>query len=155
MGRLSGCVNDDIRSYLFDCLSHRVAIAYVDLMVIKASNAFFEPLLVPARVPLGTEKYRPLIIVYSMDFESSVREVDADLGSNQTIGTGYQDFFTHLDFTHSSVKYFFRGLANRTVKMKLNGSWNHRNVFIKDPRSIRCSIMENYRFKSSPNWSEC
>jgi hypothetical protein len=95
MGRLSGCMNDDMWSYLVDCLSHRLAIAYVELMVVEASNAFLESPLVPACVTLGTEKHRTLIIVYPMDFESSVRKIQADLGSDQTIGTGYQHLFIH------------------------------------------------------------
>jgi hypothetical protein len=75
VGGLGGGVNYNIWSHLFDGLIDRVAVAYVHLMVIEMRNVLFESPPVPARVSLYAEENRALIVVYSMDFESSLREI--------------------------------------------------------------------------------
>jgi hypothetical protein len=78
-------VNYHLWHYLIDRLIDYIAISYVDLMVVKSRDAFLESSLIPTRVPLATEKYSALIIVYTMNFKTSVREIQANFGANQAI----------------------------------------------------------------------
>jgi hypothetical protein len=82
-------VNYQIWPYRIDHPIYRISIAYVYLMVIEVWNVFFESPLVPARISLRTEEDRTLVIVYPVYLESSVREIQANFGTDQTIRSGY------------------------------------------------------------------
>ena len=95
MRGLSRRVDDHRRPGLGD---HRIdpgPVAHVHLVMVKARKAVLQPPLVPARVALGAEEDRPLVVVDAMDFEPALAEIQAHLGSDQPVGTGDEDSLGH------------------------------------------------------------
>lgn len=52
-----------------------VPVTNVEFVVLKTSNRFREAILVPAGITLGTEKYRPLVVVHAVNRPTFRREV--------------------------------------------------------------------------------
>ena len=95
MRRLGRRVDDHRGPGLGD---HRVdpgPVAHVDLAMVKARKGVVQPALVPARVALGAEEDRPLVVVDAMDFEPALAEIQTHLGSDQPVGTGDEDSLGH------------------------------------------------------------
>jgi len=90
MARLGGRVHYKRRPKAFKGRMYCLTVANVDLMVVEAGMSGNEPLLVPARVTLRSEKIGPHVIINAVDFPSALAKVVNHLGANKTGGTRHE-----------------------------------------------------------------
>jgi hypothetical protein len=68
----------------------------------ETRDHLLEPLLVPARVSLRAEKGGTLVVIEAVNGEALLVKKEADLGANQTRGSGHEKDFT----IHAELELF-------------------------------------------------
>ena len=96
MAGLSGCMHNCIRTHLPQEFQHAFAVADVQFVVLISLNQRSESLLIPAGVTLRSKEDGSLIVVDTMNLPALRREVETDLGPNESRRTGDEQFFMRI-----------------------------------------------------------
>jgi hypothetical protein len=79
-------------------------------------------MMIPARIPLGTEKHGTLIVVDAVNLPAFCGKEKADFRSNQTRRTGYKDF-PHRSLLAAIILYDF---VNRGLRAAVRSRKRHQ-----------------------------
>jgi len=90
VGRLSGGVGDVRRAQLFEEFQHPLAVADVELDVLKVLALLQQLALIPAGIPPGTEEISPHIIVDSVNPPAKCVKMTDDFRADESGGAGDQ-----------------------------------------------------------------
>src|ERR1017187_1434937 len=89
--RLCRGVDDQAGPQFFHQRQHAGAVADIQRLMPVAGDFAAQPVQHPARVALGTEEDRSMVIVNSGDAESLAREENRHLGTDQATRASYQN----------------------------------------------------------------